>query len=109
MVEENAQTSPPGEYVSVRDLSVYYEASGDSSGEPLVLLHGGTLSSQMWAAQVPFLALHFRVITPDNRGHGRTNNPSLPSHGRRPRWFHRRARFEPTIDLRIQRWGPDRA
>ena len=76
MVEENAQTIPPGEYVSVRGLNIYYEASGDPSSAPLVLVHGGSLSSKMWAAQVPLLAPHFRVITPDNRGHGRTNNPS---------------------------------
>jgi pimeloyl-ACP methyl ester carboxylesterase len=63
-----------GQYVQANDLTIYYEEHG--SGEPLILLHGGTVTSSMWQQQIPSFARHFRVIAPDSRGHGRTNNPT---------------------------------
>ncbi len=43
LVEANLM-SAEGQYVKVRDLTIYYETFG--SGEPLVLLHGGTVIVQ---------------------------------------------------------------
>ncbi len=63
-----------GQYVKVNDLTVYYETFG--TGEPLVLLHGGTATRRMWEKFVPTFAKHFKVIAPDSRGHGKTDNPS---------------------------------
>ena len=63
-----------GQYVKVNDLTVYYETSG--AGEPLVLLHGGTATRRMWERFVPTFSKHFKVIAPDSRGHGKTDNPS---------------------------------
>ena len=63
-----------GQYVKVSDLTVYYEIFG--TGEPLVLLHGGTATGRMWEKFVPTFSKHFKVIAPDSRGHGKTNNPS---------------------------------
>lgn len=57
----------------VRDLDVYYEAHG--GGEPLLLIHGLGSSTEDWEPQVPAFARHFRVITYDVRGHGRTAKP----------------------------------
>jgi pimeloyl-ACP methyl ester carboxylesterase len=68
-----AESTPVGRYIEVGDLNMYYVESG--SGRPLVLLHGGTVANSMWDAVVPILEPHFRVIRPDNRAHGRTNNP----------------------------------
>ncbi len=68
-----AESAPVGRYIEVGDLNMYYVESG--SGRPLVLLHGGTVANSMWDPVVPILEPHFRVIRPDNRGHGRTNNP----------------------------------
>lgn len=62
-----------GHYTEVGDLNMYYVESG--SGRPLVMVHGGTVANSMWDPIVPMLETHFRVIRPDNRGHGRTNNP----------------------------------
>ena len=62
-----------GIYVQVNGLNMYYEEYG--SGKPLILLHGGTLTSNMWQPHLSFFIPHFRVITPDSRAHGRTNNP----------------------------------
>lgn len=50
------------------DVQLYYQASGE--GEPLVLIHGLGSSSADWELQVPEFSRHFRVITPDLRGHG---------------------------------------
>ncbi len=62
--------------VPVRDLMMYYEEAG--SGDPLVLIMGLGGDLQAWANQVPALAQHFRVITFDNRGAGRTSAPDRP-------------------------------
>ncbi|MCJ7716316.1 MAG: alpha/beta fold hydrolase, partial [Anaerolineales bacterium] len=39
-------------------------------------LHGATDTHNLWDPFVPDLSKSFRVITPDSRGHGRTDNPS---------------------------------
>jgi pimeloyl-ACP methyl ester carboxylesterase len=52
----------------------WYEERG--SGEPLVLLHGGLSDARFFHANVGPLAERFRVLTPDQRGHGRT--PDVP-------------------------------
>jgi 3-oxoadipate enol-lactonase len=62
--------------VPIRDIVTYYEEAG--SGEPLVLIMGLGGDMQAWALQVPTLAKHFRVITFDNRGSGRTSSPDKP-------------------------------
>jgi pimeloyl-ACP methyl ester carboxylesterase len=66
--------SSVGTYVEANGLRVYYEAYGE--GEPLLLIHGGTATSQSWASHLPAFAEHFRVFAPDSRGHGRTDNPT---------------------------------
>lgn len=62
--------------VQLRDIVTYYEEHG--SGDPLVLIMGLGGDLQAWARQVPALAKHFRVITFDNRGAGRTSAPDKP-------------------------------
>jgi pimeloyl-ACP methyl ester carboxylesterase len=66
--------TPRGKYVEANALRVYYEACGE--GEPLLLIHGGTATGRSWASHLPAFAGHFRVYTPDSRGHGRTDNPA---------------------------------
>jgi len=65
---------PQGRYVQANGLNVYYEECG--SGRPLILLHGGTVTSQMWQPFLSSFSSHFRVITPDSHAHGKTNNPN---------------------------------
>lgn len=62
--------------VPIRDINVYYEEAG--KGTPLILLMGLGGDIQGWARQVQDFAPHFRVITPDNRGAGRTSSPDRP-------------------------------
>jgi pimeloyl-ACP methyl ester carboxylesterase len=63
-----------GTYTQVNGLQMYYETHGE--GIPLILLHGGLETCQMWAPIIPSLSQSYQVITPDTRGHGRTDNPS---------------------------------
>lgn len=62
-----------GHVIQADGVNVYYEAHGQ--GEPLVLLHAGTLTGDMWQPYLPAFISHYRVITPDLRGHGRSDNP----------------------------------
>jgi pimeloyl-ACP methyl ester carboxylesterase len=66
--------APKGMYIEANGLEVYYEDYGE--GEPLLLIHGGTATSQSWASHLPAFTEHFEVFTPDSRGHGRTDNPT---------------------------------
>lgn len=62
------------ETVRINDINMFYEMEG--SGEPLLLLHGGTGCHENWihAGRDAFV-LEYTLIKPDARGHGRTNNP----------------------------------
>ncbi|MEP7358414.1 MAG: alpha/beta hydrolase [Anaerolineales bacterium] len=60
--------------IPANGLIIHYTEHG--SGQPLVLLHTGTATGQMWERQLPALQAHFRVIVPDLRAHGGTDNPS---------------------------------
>src|SRR5699024_10978875 len=57
-------------YVSVNGLDYYYEIHGD--GEPLLLLHGGLGSFEMFNSILPLLTKSRQVIGVDLHGHGRT-------------------------------------
>ena len=46
----------------------------EGKGFPLVLIHGFLGSSRMWGPQIDFFKDHFRVITPDLPGYGKSNN-----------------------------------
>jgi len=68
-------------YVRANGVDIHYREAGH--GLPLVLLHGGAVSTNpIWgphpfayASHVDALAKHFRVIAPDTRGCGRTVHP----------------------------------
>lgn len=55
-------------FVSVGCGELYYETMGE--GEPLVLVHGGSMDHRMWDDQFEFFARRFRVIRYDVRGYG---------------------------------------
>ena len=58
-------------------VNIYYEDHG--SGPVVLLSHGYSATSKMWAAQASALRDRFRVITWDMRGHGDTDSPADPS------------------------------
>jgi pimeloyl-ACP methyl ester carboxylesterase len=54
-------------------VSIYYETHG--SGPAILLSHGFSATSQMWASQVQALSQDHTLITWDFRGHGRSDAP----------------------------------
>ena len=62
--------------VELGDITMYFVAQG--AGKPLILLHGGGSCSDAWFNQVPVFMKQYYVITPDNRGQGRTTNSDAP-------------------------------
>ena len=65
-----------GRYAEVNGLNLYFETHG--AGRPLVLLHGGLGSGEMFGPTLPTLAEHHQVILPDLQGHGRTADIDRP-------------------------------
>jgi pimeloyl-ACP methyl ester carboxylesterase len=63
-------------YAPVNHIQMYYAVYG--RGEPLIMLHGGLGHSDVWGNQIPVFAQHFKVITADSRGHGRSTRSSQP-------------------------------
>jgi pimeloyl-ACP methyl ester carboxylesterase len=57
-------------YAEVNGINLYYEIHG--SGHPLILLHGGLMSGEMFEPILPTLTEQHQVITVDLQGHGRT-------------------------------------
>jgi pimeloyl-ACP methyl ester carboxylesterase len=56
-------------------IRLSYVELGDPNGEPLLLLHGFTDSSRSWSLVAPYLS-GFRLLVPDQRGHGRAEVPA---------------------------------
>ena len=65
-----------GQYAEVNGINLYYETHG--SGRPLVLLHGGLGSGEMFGPVLPLLAERHQVIAVDLQGHGRTADIDRP-------------------------------
>ncbi len=65
-----------GEYAEVNGINLYYETHG--SGRPLILLHGGLGSGEMFGPVLPLLAERHQVVTVDLQGHGRTADIDRP-------------------------------
>jgi pimeloyl-ACP methyl ester carboxylesterase len=59
-----------GKYASVNGIDLYYEIHG--TGKPLILLHGGFGTFEMFGALSPVLARDHQVIGVDLYGHGHT-------------------------------------
>jgi pimeloyl-ACP methyl ester carboxylesterase len=62
--------NPAGKYAAVNGIQLYYEIHG--TGKPLVMLHGGFGTFEMFSAISPALAQNHQVIGIDLYGHGRT-------------------------------------
>jgi non-heme chloroperoxidase len=52
----------------VNDVTFSVETAG--SGQPIVLIHGWSMSGRFFQRQVPELSASFQVVVPDLRGHG---------------------------------------
>jgi pimeloyl-ACP methyl ester carboxylesterase len=65
-----------GAYADVNGLNMYYETHG--SGRPMMVLHGGLGSGEMFGPILPALSANHQVIAPDLQGHGRTADIDRP-------------------------------
>jgi pimeloyl-ACP methyl ester carboxylesterase len=65
-----------GAYAELNGLNMYYEIQG--AGRPMILLHGGLGSGEMFGPILPALTANHRVIAPDLQGHGRTADIDRP-------------------------------
>ena len=83
----SAQTpaAPPGHYLDVGGVQLWYEECGAANAPAVVLLHDGLLHSITWDAVWTPLCAKYHVVRYDRRGYGR----STPS----------KARFVPEDDL----------
>jgi len=63
-------------YADVNGINLYYEAHG--TGRPLILLHGGLGSSDVFGPILPALTERHRAIMVDLQGHGRTADIDRP-------------------------------
>jgi pimeloyl-ACP methyl ester carboxylesterase len=66
----------------VNGVSLFYEESGQ--GSPLLFIHAFPVGRGLWEPQVPFFDRHFRVITYDCRGFGRSEAPTQPAEYSQP-------------------------
>ncbi|MGN9909165.1 alpha/beta fold hydrolase [Phytohabitans sp. LJ34] len=65
-----------GRYADVNGISLYYETHG--TGRPLILLHGGLGTGEMFGPILPTLTERHQVILVDLQGHGRTADIDRP-------------------------------
>jgi pimeloyl-ACP methyl ester carboxylesterase len=65
-----------GRYAQVNGINLYFETHG--AGRPLILLHGGLGSGEMFGPILPALAERHQVIAVDLQGHGRTADIDRP-------------------------------
>jgi pimeloyl-ACP methyl ester carboxylesterase len=74
--DRKTDTKGTGKYAKVNSINLYYETHG--AGRPLILLHGGLMSSETFGPVLPQLSERHQVIAPDLQGHGRTADIDRP-------------------------------
>jgi pimeloyl-ACP methyl ester carboxylesterase len=65
-------------YVERDGVRIFYEAYGEGEHTVFLLPTWTIVHSRYWKAQIPYLARHFRVITCDPRGNGKSDRPGEP-------------------------------
>jgi pimeloyl-ACP methyl ester carboxylesterase len=74
--ERGSDVGTAGAYADVNGIRLYYETHG--TGRPLILLHGGLGSGEMFASILPTLTDGHQAIVVDLQGHGRTADIDRP-------------------------------
>ena len=65
-------------FAETAGVRVGYELFGQGAETLLLLPPWSIIHSRFWKLQVPYLARHFRVLTFDGRGNGRSDRPPSP-------------------------------
>jgi len=71
-----SDTAGIGQYAEVNGINLYVETHG--AGRPMILLHGGLGSGEMFGPILPALAERHQVVAVDLQGHGRTADIDRP-------------------------------
>src|SRR5919108_654003 len=66
-------------YIERDGVRVFWEVYGSGEQTVLLLPTWSIIHSRHWKAQIPYLARHFRVVTFDGRGNGRSDRPRGPA------------------------------
>ncbi|MGH7126022.1 MAG: alpha/beta fold hydrolase [Stellaceae bacterium] len=56
-------------------VKIYYEVYGEGAATLLLMPAWSIVHSRLWKAQIPYLSRHYRVVTFDGRGNGRSDRP----------------------------------
>ena len=69
-------------FVERDGVSLHYEVFGHGGPTVMLLPTWSIVHSRVWKAQIPYLARHFRVVTFDGRGCGRSSRPAGAAYSR---------------------------
>ncbi|GAA2092648.1 alpha/beta hydrolase [Microlunatus panaciterrae] len=75
-IDWTSEVKGVGAYAEINGLNLYFETHG--AGRPMILLHGGLASGEMFGPILPALAERHQVIAVDLQGHGRTADIDRP-------------------------------
>ncbi|MGK2851873.1 MAG: alpha/beta fold hydrolase [Candidatus Limnocylindrales bacterium] len=78
--EEQTRARQPDAFghVEREGVQIFWEVYGEGEQTILLLPTWSIIHSRHWKAQIPFLSRHFRVVTFDGRGNGRSDRPTSP-------------------------------
>ena len=65
-------------YVEREGVKLYYEVFGEGDRTVFLLPTWSIIHSRFWKMQIAYLSRHFRVLTFDGRGNGRSDRPAEP-------------------------------
>ena len=75
-LEQTRARYPDEEGFVERDgVRVFYEVYGDAPTTFMLMPTSPISHSRLWRGQIPYLSRHFRVVTFDPRGNGRSDRP----------------------------------
>ena len=63
-------------FVQTESARIFVREKG--AGDPLLLIHGLGMSSNLWVNQIPVFAEHYRTVAVDLRGFGQSSKPDHP-------------------------------
>lgn len=75
-------TADESGFAEVNGIEMFYSIYGKGKGAPILLIHGGLGSGDVWSFEVPDLSKKHEVIVADSRGQGRStrNKDKLTYH-----------------------------